>query len=260
MAFVVLFLVAAVLGTYGYSRGALRLGLALAPLLFGSVLVWLLGPMFYRFDALRNLGLVWPGLILCLTGAGGGYIVQFSCRKKLPKKLRRADRVGGVVVGLFVCLIVVWLGCVYSVVLSASNQPGGNSGSAGRLADALNTAVVRWIPGPGAGSDAMMNMMEIATADEHVRRKVIEDFRLNRLLDLPQMQAVLNDAKTQSDVQAAAKGSIMAVWRLQKDPHILELLASDEIAEALSARSLEDIAGALREAGQTSAAGHELDH
>ncbi len=236
------------MGAYGYWRGAARVGLALSPPLIASFLIWLLGPTFYRIDGLRNAGLVWPGLILLLTGVGSGYALQFYCRKKLPKKPCRADRIGGLAVGLFVSLIVVWLGCVYFVVWSASNRPHRTTGSAGWLAGALNTAVVRWVPGLGSGSDAMMSMAEFATAEEPVRRQAIENLGLNHLADLPQLQAVFRDEETQADVQAAAKGSIASLWRLQKNPLILRLLEAEEITEVLTTHSLDDITKAVREA------------
>ncbi len=250
MAFVFFVLVAAGLGAYGYYRGAARFGLALLPLLVATALIWLLGPLFYRIDGLRNAGLVWPGLILFVAGVSGGYTLQFFCRKRLPKKCHKYDRIGGVAVGLFASLILVWIGCVYYVVWSSSNGPSRPTGSAGWLANALNTGVVRWVPGVGTGSDAMMSMVEIATAEEAARRQAIEDLGFSGLVDLPEMQVVLNDEQTQADVRAAAKGSIAALWRLQKNPHLLRLLETDEVSQVLNARSLEDIAAAVRKARQ----------
>jgi len=248
MAFVFLFLVAAGLGAYGYYRGAARFGLALLPLLLAAALIWLLGPLIYGIDGLRNAGLIWPGLVLFVCGVSGGYTLQFYCRKRLPKKCHRYDRIGGVAVGLLVSMVLVWIGCVYYVVWSSSNRPDRSTGSAGWLANALNTGVVRWVPGVGSGSDAMMRMVEIATAEEAVRRQAIEDLGLSGLADLPEMQVVLNDEQTQADVQAAAKGNIAAIWRLQKNPHLLRLLETDEVRQVLTARSLKDIAAAVRKA------------
>ena len=75
MAYIIFFLVAVAFGGHGYWLGAKRFGLVLLPLLIASILLWLLGPWFYRIDALRNAGLVWPGLILSLTGLIGGGVL-----------------------------------------------------------------------------------------------------------------------------------------------------------------------------------------
>ncbi len=259
MAFVVLFVITAVLGAYGYMRGATRIGLALLPLLLASVFLWLFGPMFYRIDALRHAGLIWPGLILVSAGIIGGYIVQFFVRRKLPKKIHPVDRIGGSIISLILSLIVVWLGCAYFVVWSTSKQSDRAAGSASWLANALNTTVVTWIPGIGAGSDTMMNMMEIATAGEDIRRQAIEELGFDHLLDVPEMQAVFEDDETHADIQEAAKGSIAAVWRLQKSPYVLRLLESEEIAEVVNRRSLEDIAQAVRKAREARAEDQESD-
>jgi len=232
-------------GVYGYYRGALRLGLSLAPLLIAGALLWIFGAAVYRIDALRNAGLVWPGLILMLVGLAGGYAVWFIGRRKLPKEVHRNDRVCGSVLGVIISLVVVWLGCVYFVVLSASSGGGGNGGSTLWLARALTTV--------GAGSDTMMDMVEIASADENVRRQAVADLGLDSLVDLPEMQAVIDDGATQEDLQKAAQGSMTALWRLQKNPHILKLVETEEIIEVVDRHSLEGLAEVVRNAKQNDA-------
>ena len=91
----------------------------------------------------------------------------------------------------------------------------------------------------------MMNLVEIANTEEDARRQAIEELGFNRLHDLPQMRALLADEETQSDVQAAAKGNIAAVWRLQKNPHILKLLEAEEIANMVKNGLTSKQAGAL---------------
>ena len=70
MIIVLFILTTAAMGAFGYYRGATRLCLTLFPMLFTSLLLWLLGPMCYRIDSLRNAGLFWPGMILIVIGVG----------------------------------------------------------------------------------------------------------------------------------------------------------------------------------------------
>lgn len=246
MAYVALVFVAGLFGLYGYWRGAARFGLALLPLLCASLLLWLLGPAFYRIDALRNAGLIWPGLLLAFVGVMGGYVVRALVRMKLPKKPRRADRVGGSVIGLVIAVIVVWLGCVYVTALSARDEDAPTDSSAAQLARTLNNAAIRWIPGIGAGSDAMTNLMDIATAGEQARRRAVEQLGLDHLLELPEMQAVLDDAMTKAEIDKAAAGSVTALLRLQKDPRVLRLLETKDVTEVLNGQSLKEIAETVR--------------
>ena len=248
MAFVFLIVVAVGLGAYGWWRGGLRVGLGLAPLLFASILFWLFGPLFYRIDALRHAGLIWPALIVTLPGIVAGYGLRFLVRKKLPKKPVQSDRVAGAAVGVVLALAVVWLGCVGWVMLSVARGGGYPSGSAAWLARALNTAIVQWIPVVGTGSDAMMDMVEIASADEETRRHVLAQMELDDLRELPEMQTVLNDAATYEDVQQAGKGNLAALYRLQKNPLMQCLLETEEMARLLDRDTLAEIAEAVRAA------------
>ncbi|UCC31256.1 MAG: hypothetical protein JSU86_03065 [Phycisphaerales bacterium] len=250
MAIGVLFIVAAAFGAYGCFRGALRFLLTLLPLILASVLLWLLGPLLYRIDILRNAGLMWPPAILVILGVAGGYVLRFIGRKKLPKRIHLADRIGGAALGLLLSLVVVWLGCVYVTVWSSSQDSARDSGSTARLARALDSAVLRWIPVVGSGSRSMTDLMEISTADEEVRRRALKELGFDGLLDDPQMQAVLDDPETMQDIEAAAKGSIPALWRLQKSPKILQLVESERAREAIDSHSLEAIVEAIRRTKQ----------
>lgn len=246
MAYVVLVLVAGLFGAYGCWRGASRFGLAVLPLMLASLLLWLLGPVVYRIDALRHAGLIWPGLILAFVGVVGGYVLRAFVRMKLPKKPQRADRIGGSLIGLVIGVMAVWLGCVYVTTLSAKEGAAATDGAAARLARTLNGAAIRWIPGIGSGSDAMMNLMDIATAGEEARRRAVEKLGLERLAELPEMQAVMEDAVTKADIDEAATGSIFALLRLQSDPRVLKLLETKDVREVLNRRSLEEMAETVR--------------
>ena len=243
-----LFLLAVgVLGWYGWYRGGAKLGLALAPVLICSIFLWIAGGIAYQIDMMRDLGLVWPALFLIIPGLVGGYALRFWLRKKLPDTPSQRDRVIGGVVGLFMGLVVTWLGLVYQTVWVASHNGVPSSFNMG-VAKTLNGGFIRWVPGIGAGSDAVMNMVDIATAPEDVQREAARDLGLDRLSELPEMQAVVEDPEIQKQIESIKRGNMLAIWSLQKDKRVLDLLQSEKVHEILQDISLEDISEAVQAA------------
>ena len=247
MAYVALFVLAAGLGTYGYWRGGARVGLALAPILLASILFWLLGGLVYRLDFLYSAGFVWPGLVLLMLGLGSGYFLQHFARKKLPKEPPMPDRIAGAAAGALLAVVAVWLGSFFVAVLSMQQHPGQHSDSAD-AARLLNKGVVRWIPGIGAASSDLTSVMDIAAANQEVRDRAAEKLQIDHLWDSPAMSALANDPATMEDMEAAARMNLGAIWRLQKNPLVIELVESPEMQDILDRVSLEDIAAAVREA------------
>ncbi|NOG52909.1 MAG: hypothetical protein HND57_01035 [Planctomycetes bacterium] len=245
MAYVIMFLVMVGFGGLGYWRGGLRLGLGLLPLVCATVLLWLFGGIAYRIDAFRNIGLVWPGLILMLLGLAAGYTGQFFLRRKLPKDRHQYDRIAGAAVGVFMAVVITWLGTVYYWVYQVSKQHDVSSTTTG-LARTLNGGFVRWIPGVGNGSDAMMVLVDIASADEGVQQMVIADLGLDELRDLPEMQEVLNDAEIVDAIERMQNGNVFAFMTLQKHPLVLGLAENPDFMAAVERLSLKDIAESIR--------------
>jgi len=191
--------------------------------------------------------------VLVTLGAGIGGVLLVVCKKELSKKIRRADRIGGCILGVLLSVAVVWLGCVYVTVWSATRDGDKGDGSAARLAHVLDSVFLRWIPVVGSGSSAVMDLLEISTADDEVRQRALQDLGFDRLLDVPQVRAVLDAPEIQEEVEAAAGGSIPAMWRLQKNPKILELVESEEFREAIDSYSLDEIVEAVRKSKQQAA-------
>lgn len=247
MAYIVMFFVMVGFGGFGYWRGGLRLGIGLVPLACATALLWLFGGLAYRIDAFRNAGLVWPGLMLVLVGLAGGYVGQFFLKKKLPKDTHQYDRVAGAAIGAFLAVVVTWLGAVYYWVYQVSKHHEVSNTTTG-LVRSLNGGFVRWIPGVGSGSDAMMVLVDIASADEQVQQKVIADLGLDDLRDLPEMQAVLNDAEIADAIERMRGGNVFAIMTLQKHPLILGLADSPDFMAAVHRLSLKNIGEAIRNA------------
>lgn len=237
-----LFLAAGALGAYGYWRGGMRIGLSLAPLISMAVLFWLFGGIAFRMGLSSDAGIIWPPLVLLLIGLGIGYTAMFFGRRKLPKEKHKADRIAGTVVGVLLSFIIVWVGCLYVTL------QGGPRGSSAAMADFLNTWFVQWVPAVGSASDTLSDFSVFATASDPVRERAVENLELEHLQDIPEVQALVNDPETMEDFEAAAAGDWGALFRLQKNPLVLDLMEADEIREVLERISHDDLADAIRQA------------
>lgn len=250
MTYLVLVFLACSMGAWGYWRGGLRVLYGLAPLIFASILIWLFSGLLYRAEFIVTAGLAWPLILPAVIGLMGGYVLQFFVRKKLPKEPHRADRIAGATLCVFISVIMVWM---VSLLIALSGKSPDGTVAYSRTAPArfLNKAVVRWIPAVGTGSDSLMSVVEIASADEGVRRKAAENLKIDHLLNSDALIKMQNDAATYDDLVAASSGNLLALWRLQKNPLVYEFYKSEEVQDVMTRLTLADIALAVQDAKKT---------
>lgn len=252
MAYLGLFLALMCFGGIGWWRGGIRTGLGILPLLLASVLLWLLAGPVYGWTVRSHMQLLWPGLFIILLGLSLGYVVAMVVRRKLKDRpVSTGDRIAGATIGLFIGIVLTWVGSLYFAVKAAAEHR--QAGSSGEVANLLNASVVRWIPGVGAGSDALMDLREIAAADEESRRVAVENLKLDKLPEVPAVRAVIEDEQTIADIQSLGEGELTAILRLQKNELIIELFDSPEVREVLDRVSLKALAAAVREAQEKGA-------
>ncbi|MFG0330422.1 MAG: hypothetical protein ACF8PN_11045 [Phycisphaerales bacterium] len=253
MAVILLIMTLLIFAALGYWRGGMRVGLAVLPLLIASILLWLLLLPVLEITTYFHLGLAWPPLVIGLVGLAAGYITRFLLKRRLGDEIALGDRISGMALGLVIGLVVFELGLLYTTARALSNQPTGVSDSRLALAERLNNGFVRFIPGVGAGSDALTNLTRIASAPEDVRHQALDDLGLSHLIELDAVQTLVNDPATYADIEDASRGSLGALWRLQKNELVLALADDDEFMEAVSRLSLGEIAAAV------DGAQHEVD-
>ncbi len=250
MTYLVLLIAAGGMGAWGYWRGGLRIAYGLAPLLFASALMWIFSGLLFRSDFITSAGLAWPFILPVVIGVAGGYVLQFFIRKRLPGKPHQADRVAGAAACVVVAVVMVWLFSLL-IGLRHGSANGALTAADTGAARALNNALVRWIPAVGTGSDSLMSVVEIASADEDVRQKAAEALKIDHLSGSETFQRMLDDATTNDDLMAASRGNLLALWRLQKNPLIYEFYKSEEMQDVMARLTLADIAQAVRDAQKT---------
>jgi len=246
MAYIIFLFVLAGFTALGWWQGGLRLLLWLTPLLLASFLIWVFAGILYRIDFLVGFGLVWPAAIPLVLGfAGGGFIRHYG-KKKLPEKTHQYDRIGGAVFGVFVAVVVTWLGTVFFWMNAISNQNQASQATMD-LARSLNGGVVRWIPGIGAGSQSMTEMIQIASASDEARQRAVEKLGIVDLMEHPDIRKVVDDPEIQATIESIGNLNIAALWRLQSDDRIIALFETPEIQDVVKRISLSDINDAIDE-------------
>lgn len=247
MTYLILIIVACGMGALGYWRGGIRIAYRLAPLILASLLTWLFSGLLYRSEFVISTGLAWPFILPMVIGLAGGYVLQFFVRQQLPKEPHRIDRIAGAAVCTVMAVVMVWLGSLY-FALRGSAAGGILTREDTGPARMLNSAIVRWIPAVGSGSDSLMSVVEIASADEQVRAKAVENLKIDHLQGSETFQKMIQDAATYDDLMAASSGNFLALWRLQKNPLVYDFYKSSEMQDVMARLSLADIAQAVREA------------
>lgn len=247
MTYLVLIIVAGGMGAWGYWRGGSRVVFRLLPLLLASALVWAFTGLLFRIEFITSAGLAWPLVLPMVIGLAGGYVAQFFLRKQLPKEPKKYDRIAGATACVLMSVVMVWLLSLL-IGLRHGSANGTLTAADTGAARTLNNAIVRWIPGVGHSSDSLMSVVDIASADADARHRAAEALNIDHLRGSETFIKMIDDAATHDDIEAASRGNLLALWRLQKNPLVYEFYASEEIQDALKRLTLEDIARAVQEA------------
>ncbi len=243
----ILLLVLAGLGYLGYRIGGIRLALALLPLILAGFTVRWLGPLFFWMGLHRGLGLLGLIGVALLIGLVLGEVARFLIKRKYLSKEKdrhRLDRIAGVVLGAILATCSVWTGVTLHRTLitrqqQATGEFGGQRSGLDVLGSVLGSGVARVLPGAGSFAKDVNLLVELASAPPVAREQAVRDLELHKLRDLPELQAIQADDRTVADVEAAQRGSLVALFRLQQNRLVLDLVETDEMQRALQHVTLE---------------------
>lgn len=255
----ILLLALAGLGYLGYRLGGIRLALGLLPLVLAGFAVQWLGPVFFWLDLHRAIGLLGALAVAIVLGLVLGEVIRLVVKKKLlskEKERHRADRIAGVAVGALLAVCSVWAGVTLHRTIIARQQFTSGTVAAqpsglDRLGGLLGSGVARVLPGAGTYAHDVNLLVEIAGAPPAAREQAVRDLDLDKLRDLPEMQAIQNDERTVRDVQAAQRGNFAAVLRLQRNRLVIDLIETEEMQEALRQVTLERLIKRVRHHAET---------
>ncbi|MCK4873160.1 MAG: hypothetical protein KAS72_10580 [Phycisphaerales bacterium] len=250
---VILLAVMGGVGYLGWRVGGVRLGVFLLPLILAGLGAMWIGPLLFHLGLHRVTGLVGPPAIGLVIGLAAGEALRWWVRKKLAKDKDRhvADRIGGAALGALLAIIIVWVGAVFVDVLGVRQRVErgvvtATPTASHRLAHGLGSSVVSLLPSMGHYARDLNLLVELAATSDGAKQAVVDDLDLDRLRDLPEVQAIKNDARTRADLELAQQGSITALLRLQRNPLILDLIEADEVRCVVDEVTIEDLAEQAR--------------
>lgn len=229
----------------GYRAGARRILLSIWTALYGSA-----AGIMMVFVGLRA-GWFWPfGLLTpVLLGLLGGLTVRRFARRRLEGvSLRagagRAGRAMGALLGAgggVSAVSCLWL--LAALANAAFTQPMSGAvadpgaGEAESAFEALlrtaNRGFVRHLPLVGYWGDEVEALTAILKCDAELRAQLAMNGGWERLAELSSLQAIIRDQATLQDIQSVAEGEVLALYRLQRNPLILDFFAEPEVQKLL---------------------------
>lgn len=230
----------------GYRVGARRILLSIWTALYGSA-----AGIMTVFVGLRA-GWFWPfGLLTpVLLGLLGGLIVRRIARRRLEGiSLRvggagRAGRAVGALLGAgggVSAVSCLWLlaalaNAAFTQPMSGAVADPGAGEAASAFEALLRTAhrgFVRHLPLVGSWGDEVEALTSILKSDAELRAQLAIDGGWERLAELSSLQAIIRDQATLQDIESVAEGEVLALYRLQRNPLILDFFAEPEVQKLL---------------------------
>ena len=114
------------------------------------------------------------------------------------------------------------------------------------IVDTAHRGFVRHLPVVGDASDEFAGLLYILNASPEQRRSWARDSRWRDLATLPSMVAVFEDPDLMADVDRVARGNLVALYRLQRHPRILDLIEDPRIADLAASLRPSRLADELR--------------
>ena len=97
------------------------------------------------------------------------------------------------------------------------------------LVKTANRGFVRHLPVIGELGDEVEATVFILNSSEDARRHIANSRDFQRLIELPSYKALSEDAEVARDMEAVREGSVMALYRLQRNPRVVAFIEEDEV-------------------------------
>jgi hypothetical protein len=101
------------------------------------------------------------------------------------------------------------------------------------LVKTANRGFVRHLPVIGELGDEVEATVFILNSSERARRHIASSRDLQRLIELPSYKALSEDDEVSQQMEAVRDGSVLALYRLQRNPLVVAFIAEDEVQEMI---------------------------
>ncbi len=171
---------------------------------------------------------------------------KFASLSPQARAVGRPARAVGALLGAgggSVAVASLWLGVALA---SATLTPPGSSSSAALGPDAsegtsmfqalfqtANRGFIRHLPLVGSLGDEVEALTYILNTDPHIRAELAFEEGWENLAELPSLQVIVKNQETLDEIDRVGSGDMAALYRLQKNPLILDFLAEPDVQKLL---------------------------
>jgi hypothetical protein len=206
----------------------------------------------------RPFGLLTP----MLFGALVAVLVMLLAARLVRRSTKSCAHAGNgrVVGGLLgtIAAVVAWLLLPLFLLPTPSNSTrsepvrsnpavaASNNSTLTELASLAHRGLLRHLPVIGDVSDELAALLEVTAASPAQHRRLADQFGLQRLSELPNVQRALADEDVLHQLNELNRGSVLALYRLQNNARILDLVRCEAMRQLLDELRPTTLAAALR--------------
>lgn len=205
--------------------------------------IGLISPLLY--------GLIGSVLVACLSDKWSR--VRNARSKRIVTPSRQLNGFAGAGIGVAVSLVFCPLLLRVESQPSRARTTNPTPASApleprtalGEFARIVNVGFVRHVPIAGDMSAELVAIASILDQPLETRKQFAIAKRWDSLAELPSFVAIVENKELIADIDAAADGSLLALYRLQKHPLVLEFAREEELQSIVSQFDAQEIAKEL---------------
>ncbi len=218
-------------GYLGWRLGGRRLAASMC----GFALASSVGIAGTHFGWTTPFGLLTPAVATLLTAVATCWLSL----RWLPAGSGQRERSWGAALGALSGLAVagsLWIAAALGEGVAAAPHQDALTPTQSwthALVRTANRGFVRHLPVLGPLGDEVEATVAILNAPLEARRELAQGRQWKHLAKLPSYHALAHDAEVQRDLESMRDGSVLALYRLQRNPHIVAFMREPEVRALL---------------------------
>jgi len=253
----------------GYRAGAGRILARGAPFLASYCALIVGMAAAFRARWFEPLGLATPVLI----GIAAAIIVRLlwgnrrraAEARETIRRLPTAERLAGALAGGLggaVAAVLLWLVLLAAIpfVAPRSREPSSPETASPEkdlfraLVETANHGFIRHVPIVGPFEEELEALVSILETEPAVRAELVRRRDWSTIARLESFRAIREDESIFADIEAVRRGDLRALYRLQKNPRILDFISEDDVIrlvrETRPSALIEELGAIERERGR----------
>ena len=222
-------------GYAGWRLGGRRLAASIAGLALASSV----GIAGLHFGWSKPFGLLTPTVAALVTACAAYWVVGHW----KPERCSRRERYLGAALGAASGTLLagtLWIAAALGEGVATAPQHTAAPDAAPTphswthaLVRTANRGFVRHLPVLGPLGDEVEATVAILNAPLDARRELAKGLEWNRLTELSTYRELANDEEVQRDLESVRRGNAVALFRLQRNPHVIAFMREPEVRALL---------------------------